>query len=129
MLRTLLVSILITLSSGFIVGIVNRNKVCLNAREEWSPTGVLSKVSMNEVRANFKSETYAEYMARRSGSNIESKEMEESKKEETKVPTYADYMKNRNLVEDRERLSPSVLEKMKQYPNQLTHTRGEEGDN
>jgi hypothetical protein len=125
MLGTLLVSILITLSSGFIVGIGNPNKVCFYVKEEWSPSHVLSKVNMNEVTVNFKSETYAEYMAMRTGSNIESEEIVEPKEEETKVARYTDYMMNRKLVEDRKRFSPSVLQKIDQLP----HTRGDEGDN
>tara|TARA_Y100000389_G_scaffold199608_1_gene238332 strand:+ start:758 stop:1132 length:375 start_codon:yes stop_codon:yes gene_type:complete len=124
MLGTLLVSILITLSSGFIVGIGNPNKVCFYVREEWSSSHVLSKVNMNEVTVNFKSETYAEYMARRTGSNIESEEIVKPK-EEINEPTYEDYMMNRKLVEDSKRFSPSVLQKIDQLP----HTRGDEGDN
>tara|TARA_Y100000748_G_C15463854_1_gene476057 strand:+ start:550 stop:876 length:327 start_codon:yes stop_codon:yes gene_type:complete len=108
MLRVLLLSILITLSSGFVVGLGGNNKI-------------LPKVIMKDnVRANFKSETYAEYMARRSGSNKEIKKVKE-----TKVPTYAEYMKSRNLAEDEKRLSPSVLQKL----NKSSHHRGLEGDN
>ena len=124
MFGTLLVSILITLSSGFIVGINNPNKVIFRAKEEWCPSRVLLKVNMNEVKGNFRSETYAKYMARRRGSNIESKEMEESK-EEIKEPTYEDNMMNSKLVEDSKIFSPSVLQKIDQLP----YGRGQEGDN
>ncbi len=134
MLRVILVNLLITLSSGFIVGVgyhsIGLSKINMNegkgfgggeATRDPLPTSYDPNDPKSKQTAIFKAETFAEYMARRTGSN----KVEEVKKvEEKNVGTYAEYMKTRNLEEDKKRLSESVLYKLKNPYN-----RGNEGDN